>query len=87
MSVPIARMTEHYLKTRYNATAEDVFELFLEQLKRSVYSAQDAVNLATLSFENSKKEEELTTDEFLKVCHAKLEAETKRVEDEMTSLH
>ena len=81
LSVPIARMTEHYLKTRYNATAEDAFEVFLEQLKRSVYSAQDAVNLATLSFENSKKEGELTTDEFLKVCYTKLEIETKRVED------
>ncbi len=83
LSVPIARMTEHYLKTRYNATAEDVFELFMEKLKHSVYNAQDAVNLATLSFENSKTEGELTTDQFLKACYTKLETELKRAEDEL----
>ncbi|MEP1033483.1 hypothetical protein [Ekhidna sp.] len=79
IDIPVSRMAEYYLKSRYESPIEELFEGLLETIKRGIFSSQEAINLAQFYLEN-KESNELTEDEVLVMCKSKLEKERSEIE-------
>lgn len=75
ISVPLERMTEHYLETRYIASLENQFEDLTGTLKESALSVQDAINLTKFNLENLNSGSQEDLSEILKIGRNKLEQE------------
>lgn len=78
IKIPVARMAEYFMKSRYESPVEEQFESLLESIKRGIFSSQEAVNLAQFHLEN-KDSNDLTEKEVLAACKAKLEKERDEV--------
>ncbi len=74
VSIPVARMAEYYLKSRYESPMEEVFERSLDALKRAIFTSQDAMSLAQFNLDN-KEPVTNSSDEILATCRTKLEKE------------
>lgn len=85
ISIPVSRMAEYFFKSRYDTPVEDAFEQFIEALKRSVFTAQDAISLAQFNSENEKENDEMSVKEIVETCKLKLETEAKQVEEYLTA--
>ncbi|TRX60540.1 amino acid permease [Fulvivirga sp. M361] len=80
VSIPVARMAEYYLKSRYEVAVEEEFEKVLDILKRSVYTFKDLLNLTQFNLENSPAEtDNITKKEVLADCALKLEQEKSSI--------
>lgn len=76
--IPVSRMAEYYLKSRYESPIEEQFETLLDLIKRSIFSSQEAINLAQFHLENTDSND-LSEKEVLAACKAKLEKEMNEV--------
>ncbi len=80
LSVPIARMSEYYLKSIYEVSVENHFRSVLEAIKKSVYSSSDQINLTHFNLENlPDTKDKAARKEIMDECTAKIEAEKKQV--------
>jgi amino acid transporter len=80
LSVPIARMAEYFLKSRYEVMVEEQFRDVLEALKKSLFSTGDLFNLALFNLENLPTEREgVAKNEILEDCLTKIELEKAAV--------
>lgn len=80
LAIPVARMAEYYVETLYASPAEEAFENMIDALKRSIYTAQDVINLAQFNFENLKDgNSDFTQEEITKDCITKLQKEREQV--------
>ncbi len=84
ISILVSRMVEYFMKSRYETPEEESFEQLIESLKRSVFTAQDAISLAQFNIENSKTSGEMSEKEINQLCQRKLEKEVQQVETYLT---
>jgi hypothetical protein len=75
ISIPLARMTEHYLETRYITALEEKYDNLIESIKRTAFSIQDALNLAKFNLENYQSENEGVLDDIVEGLDRKIEQE------------
>ncbi|MFK7953769.1 MAG: hypothetical protein AB8B73_13070 [Ekhidna sp.] len=78
VEIPISRMAEYFMKSRYESPVEEQFELLLEAVKRSIFSTQEAINLAQFHIENADSND-FTEKEVIVTCKAKLEKDRDEV--------
>lgn len=76
--IPVARMAEYYLKSRYDSPAEELFESMMDALKRAILTSQDAMNLAQFNLDN-KEPSKNSSNEILLACQTKLEKEGNEI--------
>ncbi|WP_421762684.1 amino acid permease [Ekhidna sp.] len=74
ISIPVSRMAEYYIKSRYESPSEENFEQLMDALKRAILTTQDAMNLARFNLENEEQTAS-TEKEILEGCKAKIEKE------------
>ncbi len=75
ISIPLARMTEHYLETRYITALEEKYDELIEMLKRSAFTIQDALNLTKFNLENYQSEGDGFLEEIIESLDQKIEQE------------
>lgn len=74
LNIPIARMGEYYLKSRYEVSTEDKIDQLISQTKRSYYDTKDALHL--LQFEEENKRNHALEKEYA----LKLKAEKQKIQ-------
>ncbi|MEM1135920.1 MAG: amino acid permease [Bacteroidota bacterium] len=86
LSVPVSRMAEYYLKSRYEVTVEEQFEATIEKVKRSAHAIRDLLNLTQFNLENTlTKKNGVEKNKVLTVCIEKIENEKKSVVEQVTA--
>jgi amino acid transporter/uncharacterized protein YxjI len=85
ISIPLARMTEHYLETRYVTVMEENHEMLIEKIKRSAISVQDAVNLTRFNLENYQSDGAEVFREIIDSCIQKIDMEKDEILDYIRS--
>jgi amino acid transporter len=75
ITIPLARMTEHYLETRYITALEEKYDELIDLFKRSVYTIQDALNLTKFNLENYRSEGDGILEEIIDNLNQKIELE------------
>lgn len=71
IEIPVSRMAEYYMKSRYESPIEEHFHSLLETIKRGIFSSQESVNLAQFHLEN-KDANDFSEKEVIATCKAKL---------------
>jgi len=90
LPIPIARMTEYFLKSKYETSVEEEFEIFLETLKRTVFTIKDNLNLTKFNLENTaeqgktKKETQNLEKEIMKDCVQKVTNEKVLINERLS---
>lgn len=79
VTIPLARMTEYYLKSRYEVIVEQHFESFMDLLKQSIFTSRDLLSLAQFNLDNPEGSI-ASNREIWKNSLVKLEKERVRVE-------
>ncbi|MEO9872087.1 hypothetical protein [Ekhidna sp.] len=77
VSIPVSRMAEYYIKSRYESPSEERFEQLMDSLKRAILTTQDTISLAQFNLENEEQTVS-TTQEILEGCKAKVEKEKNK---------
>ncbi len=80
VSIPVSRMAEYYLKSRYESPTEELFETTMDALKRAIFTSQDALNLAQFNLDN-KEPMISSADEILATCKTKIEKEKNEISE------
>ncbi len=50
ITIPVSRMGEYYLKSKYDSPIEERFENLLETIKRSLFSTQEVIKSYSFQF-------------------------------------
>jgi len=89
LSIPIARMTEYFLKSKYENAVGSQLKSLLDILKRSMHTVKDLLNLAQFNLENtsetnaSKKEQTESKKEILEDVANKINAEKENMDTKL----
>uniref|UniRef100_UPI00404A79D8 hypothetical protein n=1 Tax=Fulvivirga sp. TaxID=1931237 RepID=UPI00404A79D8 len=80
LSVPLSRMAEYYFKAHYEAPVENLFQQFVDQLKRSILTTIDLMNLSQFNLENTENiDDKSSNQDVLNELKSKLKNEKQVV--------